>query len=105
MRDNELGQEVLDELKFDPSLNAENVRVAVSDRVATLSGYVNSYGEKIAADRAARRVSGVSAVDVDIAIKLPEDAAVDDDEIARLAIELLGGFRKKSETRSGRCLS
>jgi BON domain-containing protein len=46
---------VLDELDFEPSIDAANIGVAVSDGVVTLTGHVSSYAEKLAAERATDR--------------------------------------------------
>ena len=73
MNDRQLRQDVLDELEFEPSINAAKIGVAVSDGVVILSGHVTSYGQKVAAERAARRVKGVRAIAQEIEVKLPED--------------------------------
>ncbi len=89
MNDRQLRQDVLDELEFEPSINAAKIGVAVSDGVVTLSGHVTSYGQKVAAERAARRVKGVRAIAQEIEVKLPEDSVVGDDEIAKRALNVL----------------
>ncbi len=43
MNDNQLRQNVIDELEFDPSVNSASIGVAVEDGVVTLSGHVRSY--------------------------------------------------------------
>lgn len=71
MKDNELRQHVIDELEFEPSIDAANVGVAVEDGVVTLSGHVTSYVEKLtenATERAAWCVPGVHAVRDDLAV-------------------------------------
>jgi osmotically-inducible protein OsmY len=42
-----------------PNVNAKDVALLVSDGVMTLTGFVNSYGEKRAAEQAVKRVRGV----------------------------------------------
>ena len=59
--DTELQQDVMNELQWEPTVKAAEIVVAVKDGVVTLSGYVDSYGKKGAAERAAARVSGVRA--------------------------------------------
>jgi len=54
--------EVLDELEWEPSINATRIGVAVKDGVVTLSGEVESYHEKVEAERATLRVEGVRGV-------------------------------------------
>jgi len=85
-----LRQDVLDELEFEPSINATNIGVAVEGGVATLSGYVESYAEKAAALAAARRVKGVRGIADEIAVRFPADKKTADDEIAKRAVDLLG---------------
>jgi osmotically-inducible protein OsmY len=71
VRSNEAIREaVISELKWDPKLSTpEDIAVAVRDGVVTLSGFVHSYWEKDAAEKAAKRVYGVKAVANDIEVK------------------------------------
>ncbi|HYW76145.1 MAG TPA: BON domain-containing protein, partial [Gammaproteobacteria bacterium] len=62
MDDISLHEDILDELSFEPSLDAANIGVTVERGVVTLSGHVGSYAEKIAAEKAVQRVRGVRAV-------------------------------------------
>lgn len=61
---------VTQQLEWDPSVDASAIGVAAKDGAVTLTGYVNSYAEKLSAERAAKRVHGVRAVANDIEIKL-----------------------------------
>jgi osmotically-inducible protein OsmY len=77
---------VIAELKWDPKVTSpDDIAVAVRDGVVTLSGYVHSYSEKDAAEKAAKRVYGVKGVANDIEVKLP--GARTDPEIARKAVQ------------------
>jgi osmotically-inducible protein OsmY len=87
--DLQLRQDVLDELEFEPAVNAAHIGVAVHDGVVTLSGFVTSYAEKLAAESAVRRVKGVKAVAEEIEVRLPSDKKTSDDEIARRAADIL----------------
>jgi osmotically-inducible protein OsmY len=89
MNDKTLQQDVLDELDFEPSVNAANIGVAVDKGVVTLSGHVGSYAEKLAAERAARRVKGVLALAGNVQVRFPDDKKTADDEIARRALNIL----------------
>jgi len=60
--DHKLRQDVLEELDFEPSLDASHIAVGVHDGVVTLSGSVPSYADKLAAERAAKHVFGVRAI-------------------------------------------
>lgn len=60
------------QLDWDPEIDAGAVAVAAKDATVTLTGYVDSYAGKLAAERAAKRVRGVRAVanDIDVRLKL-----------------------------------
>jgi len=85
----ELKRDVEDELKWDPSVNAAEIGVAVKDGVVTLTGYVDSYFEKRAAERAAARVSGSKAIVQKIEVRLPGLSQRTDVDIARAAANAL----------------
>jgi osmotically-inducible protein OsmY len=84
-----LRQDILDELEFEPSVNAAHIGVAVEGGVVTLSGHVGSYAEKMAAVAAARRVRGVQAIADEIEVRYPSDKKSGDDEIAKRAVDIL----------------
>lgn len=67
----ELREDVMEELKWDPFLKsiASEIGVAAKDGVVTLSGLVDTYSKKLAAEKAAQRVAGVKVVAVDIEVK------------------------------------
>jgi osmotically-inducible protein OsmY len=87
--DAELQQHVMDELKWEPTIRAAEIGVAVKDGVVTLSGTVDSYGKKWAADRAARRVLGVKAVTEEIKVTLASSYKRADKDIAQSATKVL----------------
>lgn len=89
MIDKDLRRDVLDELDFDPGLDAANIGVAVRDGVVTLTGHVGSYAEKVEAERAARRVRGVRAIAQEIEVRYAEDKKVEDDQIASRALAII----------------
>jgi osmotically-inducible protein OsmY len=87
--DLELRQDVLDELEFEPSVNAAHIGVIANRGVVTLTGFVTNYAEKAAVERAARRVKGVKAIAEEIEVRLPSDTKHADDEVAARAIDIL----------------
>ena len=87
--EHQLRQDVLDELDFEPSVNAAHIGVGVNAGVVTLTGFVSSYREKLAAERAARRVRGVKAIAEGIEVRLPSDRKTADYEIAGRAVDIL----------------
>jgi osmotically-inducible protein OsmY len=87
--DTELRRRVLEELDWEPSVDASAIGVAVRDGIVTLTGTVVSYAQKRNAERAAKRVSGVKAVAEDLAIKLPGTAERGDTDIAQSVLSNL----------------
>lgn len=87
--DLELQKDVVDELEFEPSVNAAHIGVAANHGIVTLTGSVTSYAEKLAAERAARRVKGVKAIAQEIEVRLPSDTKRGDNEIAERAVNIL----------------
>jgi osmotically-inducible protein OsmY len=89
MNDKELRQLVIDELEYEPSIDAADIGVAAENGVVTLSGYVTDYAQKTAAERAAWRVKGVKGIAQKIEVRLPGDKRQNDDEIAQRALNIL----------------
>ena len=87
--DTELQQDVMAELQYEPTIKAAEIGVGVTDGVVTLSGYVDSFYKKWAAERAAERVFGVKAVAEELKIRLPGSFKRADEEIARAASDAL----------------
>ena len=87
--DIELQSDVMDELEWDPKVQSSEIGVAVSEGVVTLSGSVDSYWEKLAAEKAVKRVAGVAGIAEDIVVKIKYDNARTDTEIAQSAISAL----------------
>jgi len=82
-----LRQEVVTELAADPGVGGIEIGVAVEDGLVTLTGHVSSLRERIAAERAVKRVEGVRCVANDLLIR--QQAARTDTEIAREALHRL----------------
>jgi osmotically-inducible protein OsmY len=74
---------VIEELDWDPEISAKDVGVEVDDGVVTLTGTVDSYTKKLAAERAAFRIQGVRAVANEISVK--GLGVRDDTDIAKAA--------------------
>jgi osmotically-inducible protein OsmY len=89
MDDLTLREQVLDELEFEPSIDAAHIGVSVRDGVVTLTGHVGAYFEKVAAESAVKRVRGVRAIAQDIQVRRPERKKWADDEIAGRAVKIL----------------
>jgi osmotically-inducible protein OsmY len=87
--DKQLKQAVLDELKWEPSVNAAHIGVTAKDGVVALMGHVESYWEKSTAEKAARRVKDVKAVAEEMEVRLPFGVKHGDEEIASSAVDRL----------------
>jgi len=87
--DQEIQLDVLNELKFDPRVQPNEIGVAVKDGVVTLAGWVDSYAKRWAAEEAAHRVRGVRAVANDLEVRLPTSSERPDPDIAAAAVKAL----------------
>jgi osmotically-inducible protein OsmY len=87
--DEEIQRDVLEELMWDARVQPNEIGVAVKGGVVSLTGEVNTYIKKWAAEDAALRVRGVKAVANDIEVHLPTDAERTDADIAAAAVRAL----------------
>ena len=87
--DQQLQNDVEQELRWEPSIRAEQIGVSVKSGVVQLDGHVDSYFEKWAAERAAMRVSNAKAVASEIKVELPTSEVRTDEDIARTAVNHL----------------
>lgn len=89
MSDRQLRQHVLDELEFEPSVDAAGIRVTAEHGVVTLAGHVPDCSQRRAAERAAWRVKGVKDIAQEIEVRLPSHIRCSDEEIALRVIIIL----------------
>jgi len=87
--DAQIKRDVQDELIWEPSIDETRIGVSVEDGVVTLSGEVDSYAKKIAAEKAAKRVKGVKAVAEDIIVNYGMEEEKTDTEIAKAVVNAL----------------
>lgn len=80
--DTRLKKEVLAELEWDPSINANHVGVTVNEGVVLLTGHLDTFAEKQAVEKAVQRVAGVKAMAVELDVKLEPHHQRSDAEIA-----------------------
>ena len=85
--DFKLRDQVIMQLDWEPQINAKEIGVSAEDGVISLTGYVDTYPEKMAAEKAAKRVYGTRAVANDIQVK-PAYKRVDPD-IAKDALHAM----------------
>lgn len=77
------------ELKWQPFLNSSEIGVAVKNGIVTLSGIVDTFSKKLAAERAAKNVAGVKAIAEDIQIGVSPVYRKTDTEIAEAVVNAL----------------
>ncbi|MBI3301292.1 MAG: BON domain-containing protein [Deltaproteobacteria bacterium] len=87
--DAQLQHDIVEELNWEPSINATHIDVAVKEGVVTLSGYVPSLTEKWTAEYVVKGVAGVKAVADDLEVRLPGASERTDSDIARAAVNAL----------------
>lgn len=87
--DYEIKDDVLAELLWQPNIDETKIGVIVEDGVVTLSGVVDSYTKKVAAEKAVKSVKGVKAVALDIEVKYGTDYKKTDKEIAKAVVNAL----------------
>jgi osmotically-inducible protein OsmY len=87
--DEDIQREVLAELKWEARLQPNEIGVIVKDGVVTLTGWVDSYTKRWAAEDAAHRVRGVRAVANDIEVRLPHWSERTDADLAAAAVRAL----------------
>ena len=85
--DQSLRENLLKQLAWSPELNATMVAVSAQDGIVTLTGYVDTYAAKLAAERLVRGIYGVKAVANVLDVKLVHERI--DPEIANDAVQAL----------------
>jgi len=85
-----LKRDIEEELMWEPILNAAEIGVAVKEGIVTLSGTVDSYAKKLAAERIAKKVEGIRAIAEDIEVRFPGSLKKkNDSDIARAILNVL----------------
>jgi len=88
--DAQLRKDIIDELDWDPSVNATHVGVAVDRGVVTLTGHIETYAEKAAIERVLQRIQGVAAIALELDVKLAPNHQRSDTELAQTLKTALG---------------
>lgn len=89
MSDSTLRQDIIDELDFEPSVDAADIGVAVENGVVTLTGHVSTYAQKVAVEDVVRHVKGVRGIAQAIEVRPFGTHRTADDEIAKRAINTI----------------
>jgi osmotically-inducible protein OsmY len=87
--DFQIQKDVMDELKWDPFISISEIGVSVKNGVVTLSGHVDTYSKKLAAEKAAKKVAGVKAVAEELTVGISPSYRKTDAEIAAAVISAL----------------
>ena len=87
--DSEIKEDVLDELMWQPNVDETQIGVIVEKGVVTLTGVVDTYAKKVAAEKAVKNVVGVKAVADDIEVKYGDAYKKTDKEIAKAVVNAL----------------
>ncbi len=84
--DLEIKNDVLEELAWQPKIDETQIGVVVEKGVVTLTGFVDDYSKKMAAEKAVKKVKGVKAVAEDIEVKYGSAYQKTDKEIAKAIV-------------------
>lgn len=87
--DVKLQKNIIDELAYTPDVNSTNIGVSVKDGVVTLTNTVESWSEKIAVEKALKKMSGVRGIANELKIDLPSQHKRNDTDIANAAVKQL----------------
>lgn len=89
LTDSQLQQNTVAELRWEPSVKAADIGVAVKDGVVTVTGKLDTYAQKFAAERVVERVAGVRAIADDLTVAVPGAYERTDSDVARAAVSAL----------------
>ena len=89
MSDKMLRDAVIARLDFEPKVDPAGIGVAAEDGVVTISGSVDDYAQKVAAEKAVKQIFGVKGVANELLVRMMSERT--DTDIAKDAIYLLEG--------------
>ena len=87
--DIEIQNDVMEQLKWEPFLNASQIGVSVKNGIVRLSGQVDAYSKMALAERAAKKITGVKAIAEDIHVGISPDYRKTDAEVAQAVLDSL----------------
>lgn len=87
--DREIQKDVAEELGWEPVLNTSQIGVEVHRGIVSLKGFVDYYAQKLAAEKAVKRVKGVKAVVENIEVKVQTESKIPDTQIAESVLHAL----------------
>lgn len=89
MDDKSIRQDIIDELEFEPSVDAAHIGVAVEKGIATLTGHVQTYGQKLLVEDTVRRIKGVRGVVPHVEVNFFGQTTNSDEDIAARAANMI----------------
>ncbi|HSR60865.1 MAG TPA: BON domain-containing protein [Robiginitalea sp.] len=87
--DEDIKKDVLEELNWQPDIDETQIGVIVEEGIVTLTGTLDSFAKKLAAERAVKKVAGVRGLAMDVQVLFGEAFKRTDSEIARAAADAL----------------
>lgn len=87
--DREIQKDVAEELSWEPAVYPSKIGVEVHRGIVSLNGFVNYYSQKLAAEKAVKRVKGVKAVVQNLEVKLRPESIIPDAQIAESVVHAL----------------
>lgn len=87
--DESLVRDIEQELRWDPAVDDQRIAVGVHDRIVTLAGSVRSFTQKIAAQKAVRRVAGCRGLVLELEVPRPSPALHRDEDLASAIVAAL----------------
>lgn len=85
--DMQIQEDVIEQLKWNPAVNAAEIGVAVTHGVVTLSGKVQSFNQKIMAEQSVRKVTGVKAIAENLEVGISPNEKKTDAELAEAIVD------------------
>src|SRR6185503_17692769 len=70
MTDKMLRDAVIAQLDFEPEVDPAGIGVAAEDGVVTLSGFVDDYAQKVAAEKVVKRIIGVKGLANELLVRM-----------------------------------
>ena len=89
MDDNSLRSLIEEELGLDPRINASGIGVTVENGIVTLSGHVDTYAERVAAEQCISGIRSVRGIAQEIEVRYPNHKKIADDEIAARVLKII----------------
>lgn len=89
MSDKDLRQNIIDQLEFEPGVDAAHIGIAVERGIVTLTGHVTTYGQKILVEKAVQHIKGVHGIAEEIEVRPFGDPLNSDENIAKRALNII----------------